>query len=140
MKKLLLSALFLTAVTSIIYSCQSAGKVKQGMYYANGRDLYITHCQNCHGSKGEGLEELAPPLTDSVFLKDNKQRLACFIKNGISDSLLTINGKQYQGKMPDLNAANIDIAQIIVYITNDFGNKQGMYTPEQVAEDLKNCQ
>jgi len=42
--------------------------------------------------------------------------------------------------MPDFaTLANIDIAQIVVYITNTYGNKQGMYTPEQIAEDLKNC-
>ncbi len=109
------------------------------MYYANGRDLYITHCQNCHGKNGEGLGELAPPLTDTVYLKDNKDKLACFIKNGL-EGPITVGGKVYDEKMPhEKNMADIDIAQLIVYITNSFGNKQGMYSTEQVAADLKNC-
>ena len=123
----------------MIYSCQNAAKMKQDIAYVNGRDIYIRHCQNCHGANGEGLALLAPPLTDTTFLKDNKSKLACFIKNGISDTSLVINGQQYDGKMPDFNLANIDIAQLIVYITNNFGNKQGMYTPDQVAKDLANC-
>lgn len=139
MRKLILSTLFFITIASMIYSCQSSEQLKQDIYYANGRDLYIKHCQNCHGSKGEGLNALAPPLTDTAFLKINKQKIACFIKNG-SSGPITINGKIYDGKMPDFaTLANIDIAQIVVYITNTYGNNQGMYTAEQIAEDLKNC-
>ncbi len=108
------------------------------MYYANGRDLYIQHCQNCHGAEGEGLAALAPPLTDTVFLKTNKNKIACFIKNGLTDSIV-VGGIAYDGKMPGENFANIDIAQLTVYITNSFGNNQGYYTQEQVAADLAGC-
>lgn len=139
MRKILILVLFLISVSTIIYSCQSALKMEQDIYYTNGRDLYRQHCQNCHGEKGEGLGELAPPLTDTVFLKDNKNRLACFIKNGL-EGPITVGGKVYDEKMPDeKDMADIDIAQLLVYITNSFGNKQGMYKPEQVATDLNNC-
>ncbi|WP_316789090.1 cytochrome c [Pedobacter frigoris] len=139
MRRRLLSILFLSSIGLIIYSCQNASQLKQDIYYTNGRDLYIKYCQNCHGANGEGLSALAPPLTDTVFLQQNKQKIACYIKNGLSEPI-TVHGRQYQEKMPDFpTLANIDIAQIIVYITNSFGNKQGHYTPEQVADDLKNC-
>jgi len=137
-RKLILYAVFSLALTSIFYSCQTAESVERDAYYVNGRDLYIRHCQNCHGEKGEGLGELTPPLTDSLFMKQNRTQLACIIKNGLS-APLSIHGKVYEGKMPDFNLANIDIAQLIVYITNGFGHKQGMYNPEQVAADLKAC-
>lgn len=121
------------------HACQSAGEIEMAKYMSNGKDLYQARCQNCHGKDGEGLGELAPPLTDTIFLKSNKTKLACFIKNGVNEPM-QVNGKIYQEKMPafkDLH--DIDIAQVIVYITNTFGNKQGMYTYEQVANDLKNC-
>jgi mono/diheme cytochrome c family protein len=137
-RKFILSSVFLLALISIFYSCQTAESVQRDAYYVNGRDLYIRHCQNCHGEKGEGLGELTPPLTDSIFMIQNKTQLACIIKNGLS-APITIHGKVYEGKMPDFNLANIDIAQLIVYITNGFGHKQGMYKPEQVATDLKAC-
>lgn len=139
MRKLILSLFLLSASSVIFFSCHTADKIKQDTYYVNGRDLYISRCLNCHGAKGEGLGALAPPLTDSTFLKINKNKLACFIKNGINDIPLTVHGKVYDGKMPGFNMADIDIAQLIVYITNDFGNQQGMYTTEQVATDLKAC-
>jgi mono/diheme cytochrome c family protein len=139
MRRFLIGSLFLMAIATIIYSCQDAGKIKQDVYYVNGRDLYIKHCQNCHGTNGEGLGKLTPPLTDTVFLKANKQRIACFIKNGIK-SPITVNGQIYEGSMPDFpTLANIDMAQLVVYISNSFGNKQGMYTQEDIARDLKNC-
>lgn len=139
MRTYLISALFFLTVFTIIYGCQSAQNLEQDIYYTNGRDLYKTHCQNCHGENGEGLGELAPPLTDTVFLKENKNRLACFIKNGL-EGPITVGGKVYDEKMPDeKDMAAIDIAQLLVYITNSFGNKQGMYKNEQVTADLKNC-
>ena len=138
MRKFILLSLVSMVLLGMVYSCQTAEKVERDAYYVNGRDLYIRHCQNCHGEKGEGLGELVPPITDSVYMKTNRKALACIIKNGLSTPV-TIHGKVYEGKMPDLNLANIDIAQLIVYITNGFGAKQGMYTQEQVGKDLENC-
>jgi mono/diheme cytochrome c family protein len=137
-RKYLLAAIVFFTLASIIFSCQDAGKVQQDMYYTNGRDLYIAYCQNCHGAKGEGLAKLAPPLTDTTFLRTNKKKMACWIKNGLSEPIV-VAGEKYEGKMPDHNFANIDIAQIIVYVTNTFGNKQGNYTQNEVGADLSNC-
>jgi mono/diheme cytochrome c family protein len=125
--------------STMIYSCQSSDQITQDMYYTNGRDLYVKRCQNCHAEHGEGLVNLIPPLTDTVFLKDHKRDLACIIKNGLEEKI-QINNRTFQEKMPaavDLN--DIDIAQLIVYITNTNGSKQGMYSTSKVADDLKNC-
>ncbi len=139
MRRLLTGSLLFLTLSSIVLSCQDAGEIKQDVYYVNGRDLYIKHCQNCHGAKGEGLGKLTPPLTDTAFLKENRQKLACFIQQGIKDTI-TVTGQQYEGTMPAFpELYDIDIAQVMVYIGNSFGNKQGMYTPGQVAADLKNC-
>lgn len=138
MRTYLLALVVCCALISIFISCQNAQQVQQDMYYTNGRDLYIAYCQNCHGAKGEGLAKLAPPLTDTAFLKVNRKKLACWIRNGVSEPMI-IAGEQYEGKMPDHNFANIDIAQIIVYVTNSFGNKQGSYEQKEVAGDLSNC-
>lgn len=138
-RKQIVASLFILAIISIIYSCKSAQQLQQDIYFTNGRDLYITHCQNCHGTKGEGLGELAPPLTDTVYLKQNKNNIACIIKNGL-EGPITVGGKVYDEKMPhEQGLADIDIAQLIVYITNSFGNKHGMYSTEQVAADLNSC-
>lgn len=108
-------------------------------YVSSGRDIYKAKCQNCHGEKGEGLGELAPPLTDSLFFQANKNRLACFIKNGVNEPLI-VHGKEYKEKMPAFpELTNIEVAQVLVFITNSFGNREGFYSYEKVNSDLKNC-
>lgn len=128
------------AVCSIIFNaCQNEQQINYARYYVNGKGLYERYCQNCHNQDGTGLKSLYPPLTDTLFLRQQKDRLACIIKYGLSGKL-RINGKDYQDNMPaNTQLSDIDIAQIIVYITNSFGNKQGFYDVVQANADLKKC-
>lgn len=137
----LILTLVLFTLVGILYSCQGggSGSLEQDMYYTNGRDLYVQHCQNCHGAKGEGLEDLIPPLTDTTYLRQNRNKLACYIKNGMAGKIV-VDGREFDEKMPDhQEITDIDLAQLIVFITNAYGNKQGMYTTEDAARDLQNC-
>ncbi|MCX2430057.1 c-type cytochrome [Pedobacter sp. GR22-10] len=139
MRKYIINAIFLLSVIASVFSCQSQGTIDLQNYMSNGKDIYKAKCQNCHGENGEGLGNLAPPLTDSVFLKNNKTRLACIIKNGTNEKI-TINGKVYQEKMPSFpELADIDVAQVMVYITNSFGNKQGFVPYSKVSLQLQKC-
>ncbi|WP_316803431.1 cytochrome c [Pedobacter nototheniae] len=139
MRKYIINSVFILSVVAIMISCQNQQQIDLQNYMSNGKDIYVAKCQNCHGETGEGLGQLAPPLTDSVFLKNNKTRLACIIKNGLNESI-TIHGKEYKEKMPAFpELANIDVAQVMVFITNSFGNKQGFVHYNEVSKDLQNC-
>jgi mono/diheme cytochrome c family protein len=139
MRKYIVKSIFLLSVVAIIISCQNQQQIDFQNYMSNGKDIYKTKCQNCHGENGEGLGQLAPPLTDSIFLKTNKARLACIIKNGANETLL-IHGKEYKEKMPAFpELADIDVAQVMVYVTNSFGNKQGFVSYTEVSSQLQNC-
>ena len=134
----LLSSLF--AGVLIFESCSNEMELNYQRYFVNGKGLYEKNCQNCHGTNGEGLGKLYPPLTDTVFLSKNRSSLACIIKNGLTDKI-TVNNVSYETEMPGNTAlADIDIAQIIVYITNSFGNGQGFYDQKQAGVDLKGCE
>jgi len=93
-------------------------------------------CQ--HGANGQGLLALMPPLNDSIYLKANKHILACYIKFGIKGKV-TIGNKQFENAMPANDFAPIEIAEVLTYVTNSFGNKMGTITSEQAAADLKGC-
>lgn len=130
---------FLLSISALFHSCQNEEGINYKRYYVNGKGIYEKNCQSCHGADGKGLGTLYPPLTDSLYLKQNKNKLACIIKNGQNDSIL-INNIYFDENMPGNNIlADIDIAQVIVYITNSFGNQQGFYSDQQVASDLNNC-
>jgi len=126
------------ALILLIASCEDSSRVEFNRYYSNGSAVYQQHCQNCHGAKGEGLQGLMPPLTDSIYLKNNKSALACLIKNGLKGRI-TISNKQFEGEMPASGLAPVEIAQVLTYINNSFGNKSGTFTTEIVNADLGNC-
>lgn len=128
------------SICVITVSCQSEEEQDFKRYYGAGMQIYKDKCQNCHGTKGEGLSNLIPPLTDTAYLKKNKAQLGCFIKYGIKESIITINGKAYEGAMPpNLDMAPIEIAKILTYIGNSFGNKMGTIPFEEADAYMAKC-
>ena len=132
--------LSLSAVALLLLgACQSENQISYARYYTSGKQLYDRHCQNCHSQDGTGLKGLIPPLTDTTFLSKNKGRLACIIKYGMHDTI-SVNGREYNSEMPgNSSLPDIDIAAIVTYITNSFGNKQGLYRTTDASEDLSDC-
>ena len=129
-----------TTAFFVLNSCQSEEELNYTRYFVNGKVLYEEHCQNCHAGDGKGLGQLVPPLTDTLFLKANRTKLACYIKYGLRDTI-AVGGKIYNEKMPaDSHLADIEIAQIVTYITNSFGNKQNLYDVNDAGKDIEACQ
>jgi len=137
MKLKVISGICLLLVV-LVWSCQSDESIEFNRYYSSGISVYQTHCQNCHGANGEGLNGLIPPLTDSVVLKTYSIALPCIIKNGLKQQI-TVSGKLFDGEMPAVSLTPIEIAQVITYVTNSFGNKRGLVTDDAVAADLAKC-
>lgn len=125
-------------LVGLIASCQSDEQVEFNRYYSGGSVIYLAHCQNCHGEKGEGLQALIPPLTDSGYLQTNRTSLACFLKNGLKGKI-TIAGRHFEGEMPASDLSPIEIAKVLTYVTNSFGNKAGTINLQQVQADLIQC-
>ncbi len=131
---------FLLVVIAVVaHSCQSESEIEYMRYYTSGLELYKTRCQNCHGAQGEGLAALIPPLTDTVYLKTNREKLACYLQNGLKLPIL-VNGKAYSGQMPPTGLAPIEIAQVLTYVQNSFGNKNGLHHVQEVTEELEKCE
>jgi len=137
MKAGFIVGVFLLLITSII-ACQSEDELEFKRYYSNGSTVYETKCQNCHGKNGEGLQLLIPALSDSAYIKANKTSLACSLKYGLKGKL-TINKKEFDGQMPADDLTEIEIAEVLTYVNNSFGNKLGVVTTEQVGNDLRKC-
>jgi len=122
----------------LIWSCQSEQAIEFDRYYSSGMGVYQTHCLNCHGAEGQGLAQLIPPLTDTVLLKKNKNSLPCIIKNGLINKI-TVSGKLYDGTMPPVALSPIEIAQVLTYVGNSFGNKLGLVNTDDVIAYVNNC-
>ncbi len=130
--------LFVLIIIGMFTSCQSDEQIEFERYYSAGSLVYQTKCQNCHGTHGEGLQALIPPLTDSNYLKINRKNLACFVKYGLRGKV-NIKNKIFEEKMPPTGLSPIEIANVLTYVTNSFGNKSGTITNQQVENDLAGC-
>ncbi|HTK18134.1 MAG TPA: cytochrome c [Mucilaginibacter sp.] len=133
-------AVILLAFVAILAAtaCQSDENLEFKRYYSSGALVYQQHCQNCHGDNGEGLSALIPPLSDSTYLRKNLGSLPCYIKNGLKGQV-TIKGKTFDDAMPANDLSPVEIAQVLTYIGNSFGNKLNTIDEQSVQMDLAGC-
>ncbi len=110
---------------------------KYQKYLIQGRDLYKTNCASCHQTDGNGLKKLIPPLANSDYLKANQVESIKLIRNGATKPI-TVNGIAYTPTMPaHPHLTNLEIAEIITYINNSWGNEFGFVDGKLVGEYLK---
>src|SRR5690606_39001078 len=86
-----------------------------------------------------GLGRLYPPLTDETYLRANRSSLPCILRHGLSGEIM-VHGISYDSTMPsnpELTA--LDIAYILTYITNSFGNRGDLISKEEAEESLQSC-
>jgi cytochrome c551 len=115
-------------------------EMRQTQYTVQGQALYSTYCANCHQKEGNGLAGLYPPLAGSDFLLADLSRAACGIKNGLKGEIL-VNGKTYNMPMPANNQLSpLEIAEIITYISNSWGNNKGLSGVKEVEKWLMECE
>lgn len=117
----------LLSVYLVFQACQSEQEIRKAQYTVNGKRIYTNHCENCHGAKGEGLSALYPPLTDRTIFTTHREQLACIVRHGKAD-------------MPaNATLSPIEIAYVLTYIGNSFGNSVDMFTQEEIQSGLAVC-
>jgi mono/diheme cytochrome c family protein len=128
----------LLSVPAMLLSCKSSDELKSEQYFVEGYQLYTTNCANCHQEDGKGMSNLYPPLAGSVSL-GNKALMACIIRYGMKDTII-VNNKAFSRPMPpNAKLTEIEIAEIISYVTMKWG-KDSLYTPTQaVTTALAGC-
>lgn len=105
--------------------------------FSAGSRLYIRYCQNCHMENGEGLGQLIPPLKDSDYLLNDIAAAGRTIKYGLTGPI-KVSGIDYNQPMPaNPNLTSLEIKELLVYISNAWGNKSKIVTLEEVEVALK---
>ncbi len=100
-----------------------------------GGNIYAANCIACHMESGEGLAGVFPPLKGSDYLADKKKVIRALI-NGLQGEI-TVNGKKYNNVMPASGLNDQEIADVLTYVNNTWGNKGGRITKEEVAAERK---
>ncbi|WP_373497443.1 PQQ-dependent sugar dehydrogenase [Aquiflexum sp.] len=102
-----------------------------------GAKLYTQYCLTCHGPDGKGAEDLIPPLSQTDWVTGNKGRLIRVMLMGLSGEI-TVNGQKYNQEMPAYDhLSDQEIADLLTFIRNDFGNKSGAVIAGEVFEERK---
>ena len=102
-----------------------------------GEALYNGTCSVCHQSNGAGLPNVFPPLAKSDYLNADKTRAINIVLNGLSGPV-TVNGAKFDSVMPPMSQLNDDeVANIVTYVLNSWGNKGGTVTAADVAKVRK---
>lgn len=108
------------------------------VWLAKGKATYSTACAVCHGPGGEGLPGQFPPLKGSEFVIHGEQLPVSILLRGIAGPL-QVNGKGYNGVMNPLGAGMSakQLAQVLSYIRNEWGNKASIIYDDQITEFKK---
>ena len=102
-----------------------------------GKRVYDKYCVACHQANGKGAPGMNPPLAGVNFVTGDKTTLIKIILNGLSEPTV-VNGETYNNAMPA--HAFLDdqqVADVLTYVRNTFGNKAEAITKEEVKKVRK---
>lgn len=112
-------ASYILLVAGLANLLASQKSLKQSI--KDGEMVYQDFCLQCHLAKGEGVESVFPPLAKADFLLQNVDKSIAAIKYGMKGPV-TVNGIKYDGQMVNMGLEDEEIADVMNYILNSWGN------------------
>ena len=98
---------------------------------AQGKAVYAQNCLTCHLADGLGVDGMNPPLAKTDYVLGDKTRLTKVLLNGLQG--VEIDGEKYRGVMPAQESlTDAQIAAVLTYVRNSFGNKASAVTVAEV--------
>lgn len=93
-------------------------------------------CTTCHQADGKGLTASGfPPLAGTEWVVGNEERLIKLVLNGLQGPI-EVQGKKYPGQVPMTPFGGMlkddEVAAVLTYVRNSFGNKAPAVSPEKV--------
>ncbi len=128
-------------LAKVIESDPKIQKLTKAIAIAEGEKLFKSTCSMCHQLNGEGVPAVFPPLAKSDYLKnlstkDDRSELIKLVIKGLSGKIL-VNGAEYAGQMPAFSNLSVrDVASVLSYVTNSWGNSSRPFTEEEVKAAL----
>jgi len=105
---------------------------------AAGKAIYSRdgYCVTCHQADGKGLEAAGfPPIAGSNWMLGSDERIIKIVLKGMYGPI-EVNGKKYPGQVPMTPFEGMlkddEVAAVITYVRNSFGNKAPAITADKV--------
>jgi mono/diheme cytochrome c family protein len=108
--------------------------------YIKGKEIYTREgfCTTCHQPDGRGLTGSGfPPLAGTPWVTGSEERLIKLVLKGLQGPIDVKNVK-YPGQVPMTPFEGMlkddEVAAVLTYVRNTFGNKASAVTPEKVRQ------
>ena len=98
-----------------------------------GQRLYAQHCLSCHQADGGGVPNMQPPIVGGTWVQGDARALALFVMTGGFDSASRKDSDVGNVMPPFRQLADADLAEILTYIRQKFGNGATPVTAADVA-------
>jgi Cytochrome c, mono- and diheme variants len=99
---------------------------------AHGETVYARSCAACHQPGGTGIPGAFPPLAGSDYLLADPERAVGVVLHGLFGPV-TVNGVTYESAMPPVPLEDSDVAAVLTYVLQSWGNQGPAVSPETVA-------
>jgi mono/diheme cytochrome c family protein len=113
---------------------------KELQLFTKGKAIYARDgfCITCHQKDGKGLPASGfPPLTGTKWVTGSDERLVKLVLNGLYGPI-EVAGQKYSGQVPmtpfGAMLKDEEIAAVITYVRNSFGNNASAVLPEKVKK------
>lgn len=103
---------------------------------ADGEEIYADFCAQCHLPNGKGVAGSFPPLAQSDYLFNNLEKSIRGVKYGMKGEIV-VNGKTYNNQMISQGLDNEEIADVMNYILNTWGNSSEKTITENDVENIR---
>ncbi|MFN0079283.1 MAG: PVC-type heme-binding CxxCH protein [Prosthecobacter sp.] len=110
--------------------------VAKGQFTA-GQEVYFRegHCVTCHQPNGAGIDPAFPSIVNSPWVTSDKDRLIKIAMYGLMGPI-KVGDKEYNGQVPMTPFGGMlkdeEIANVLTFVRNHFGNKSDPVTPAEV--------
>lgn len=88
-----------------------------------GAGVYQNFCVQCHLTSGKGVPNNFPPLAGSNWLTEKRTESIYAVKFGQKGEIV-VNGITYDGIMTPMGLSDEEVANVLNYVMNSWGNKQ----------------
>ena len=101
-----------------------------------GEAVYIDFCKRCHMPNGKGVGTTYPPLAGSNWLEEKRKESIHSVKYGLNGEI-QVNGKTYNNVMTPLGLSDDEVADVMNYVMNSWGNTQETMVTEDEVSAIK---
>ena len=110
-------------------------KVSKLNNHSIGKELYEDFCVRCHMTDGKGVKGAYPPLANADYLLNKRIESIKAVKYGLSGPIV-VNGVNYNLNMENMGLDSQEIADVMNYILNSWGNKSEKSVTEKEVDEV----